>query len=121
MPDTSNLIPILLLVTIAGAIVTALATPKTNQRTAGPIALVCSLVPLALVLYMLANFPHLGAATPAGIDADWHYNFEYANWLPSLGLKFTMGLDAIGLWLVVLTAIITPISVLASFNYIKER
>jgi len=119
MPETSSLIPILLLVTIAGAIVTALATPKSNQRSAGPIALVCSFIPLAIVLYMLANFPHLGAG-PAGIDDQWHYNYE-RSWMQNLGLKFTMGLDTIGLWLVVLTAVITPISILASFNYIKER
>src|SRR5512141_517029 len=119
MPDTSPLIPILLLVTIAGAIITALATPKTNQRLAGPIALALSFVPLAIVLFMLANFPHLGAG-PGGIDAQWHFNFE-REWMASLGLKFTMGLDTIGLWLVVLTAVLTPISILASFNYIKER
>jgi NADH-quinone oxidoreductase subunit M len=32
-----------------------------------------------------------------------------------------MGVDTISLWLIVLTAVLTPISILASFNYIKER
>ena len=32
-----------------------------------------------------------------------------------------MGIDSISLWLIVLTAILTPIAILASRNYIKER
>jgi NADH-quinone oxidoreductase subunit M len=120
MPD-SNLIPILLLVTIAGAIVTLLATPKGNQRAAGPLALVCSLVPLAIVLYMLGQFPNLSANNGSGAGDGWYYNFDFPAWMPQLGLQFTMGMDTISLWLVLLTAILTPISILASFNYIKER
>jgi NADH-quinone oxidoreductase subunit M len=114
--DHSNLIPILLLLPILGAIVTLLASPRSNPRAAGPLAFICSLVPLAVVIYMVANFPNLRSGT----TDKWYYNFDY-NWIANFGIHFTMGLDTIGLWLLVLTAVLTPISILASFNYIKER
>ncbi|MCL2640546.1 MAG: NADH-quinone oxidoreductase subunit M [Phycisphaerales bacterium] len=105
------LIPILILLPILGAMVTLLA-----PRRAGVMALVASLVPLAVVIYMVAVFPDLH-----GQDAHaTHFNFAY-DWLPSLGVRFLVGVDAISLWLIVLTAILTPISILASFQYIKER
>src|SRR5215216_597837 len=83
--DTSNLLPILLLIT------------------------------LGIVIYLVANFPSLATA-----DKAWHFNYEQV-WLPNLGLKVSMGMDSISLWMVVLTALLTPISILASFKYIKER
>jgi NADH-quinone oxidoreductase subunit M len=114
--DNSNLIPILLVLPILGAIITLLAAPKNNPKAAGPVALICSLVPLGLVLYMVSTFPNLCSGT----TDKWYFNFNY-NWLPNLGIQFTMGVDTIGLWLIVLTAVLTPVAILASFNYIKDR
>src|SRR6185312_14360660 len=74
-----------------------------------------SLIPLAFVIYIVSKFPNL--ASP---DKAWHFTYEH-EWLTNLGLKVSMGLDTISLWMVVLTAVLTPISILASFNYIKER
>lgn len=109
-------IPILLLVTLVAAILTPLITPRGNPKAAGPIALVLSLIPLVIVLYMVGGFTNLGDVTAH----DWHFRFERP-WLPALGLHLSFGVDAISLWLIVLTAVLTPISILASFNYIKER
>ena len=69
------------------------------------------------------HLQYAGAAAAGGAVGGvggWQFPFEYA-WLPILGLKIFMGVDAISLWLVVLTAVLTPLSILASFNYIKER
>src|SRR5436305_2260366 len=112
-----KLLPIMLLVTIVGAVITLFATPKGHQKLAGPISLVLSLIPLVLTAVLVLNFQNLGDAK--GTNA-WQFQSEYT-WLPVLGLKVSLGLDAISLWLVVLTAVLTPISILASFNYIKER
>ena len=109
-------IPILLLVTLAAAILTPLITPRANPKAAGPIAFVLSLIPLVIVLFMVGGFSNLGDVNAH----DWHFQFQRP-WLPALGLKVSFGIDAISLWLIVLTAVLTPISILASFNYIKER
>jgi NADH-quinone oxidoreductase subunit M len=122
-----NLLPIVLLLSMASAVITLIATPQGNQKLAGPIALALALIPLALVALIVAHFNYPGAA-PVGAAAggvgggggDWQFLYEYT-WLPLLGLKVSLGVDAISLWLVVLTAVLTPVSILASFNYIKER
>ncbi len=112
----SNLIPILILLPIVGALITLFATPKNNPKAACGIAFILSLIPLAVVVYILANFPNLAH----GNDSKWYFNFEY-DWIPRFGIKFLMGMDTISLWLIVLTAFLTPIAILASHNYIKER
>src|SRR3954469_3411955 len=111
--DTSNLLPILLLITLVSAVIPLFA--KGKPGAAGPIAFLLSLIPLGIVIYLVANFPSLATA-----DKAWHFNYEQT-WLPNLGLKISMGMDSISLWMVVLTAVLTPISILASFKYIKER
>jgi len=115
--NQSLLIPILVLLPIIGALVTLLATPKGNQKLAGPISLIASLVPLAAVVCMVWRFP--GIVT-GKLDAACHYNFVI-DWVPQFGIRFSMGADTISLWLVVLTGILTPLAILGSFNYIKER
>jgi NADH-quinone oxidoreductase subunit M len=114
--DQSILIPILVLLPVLGALVTLLCSLGGNANASRPVSLVCSLFPLGILIWMVCNFPGLNSGTESG----WHYNFTY-EWLPSLGVKFSMGADAISLWLMVLTGVLTPISILASFKYIKER
>ena len=115
----SNIIPLLVLLPILGALVT-LAAPKGRPATAGPIAFVLSLIPLGIVIWMAANFPQLGEHPDGNWYGNWYFNCTY-DWLPTLGVRFMMGVDTISLWLIVLTAVLTPIAILASFNYIKER
>jgi NADH-quinone oxidoreductase subunit M len=117
--DSSNLIPLLILLPIVAAVITLFATPRRNPNAACAIAFVLSLLPLAIVAYIVANFPGLAHGMGGG-DSRWYFNFEY-NWIPRFGIKFLMGIDTISLWLIVLTAILTPIAILASRNYIKER
>src|ERR1035437_1465311 len=42
-------------------------------------------------------------------------------WIPGLNINYTLGIDGISLLLVLLTTLITPICVLASWTYIKVR
>ncbi|PJA14835.1 MAG: Fe-S-binding domain-containing protein, partial [Elusimicrobia bacterium CG_4_10_14_0_2_um_filter_56_8] len=41
-------------------------------------------------------------------------------WLPSFGINYFLGIDGIGLLMIMLTALLMPVAVLASFSYIKE-
>lgn len=42
-------------------------------------------------------------------------------WLESIGASYYVGIDGISLFMVILTTFLTPIAVLSSYNYIKEK
>ncbi len=42
-------------------------------------------------------------------------------WIENWGIRYTVGVDGISLFLVLLTTFLVPLSVLGSYNYIKER
>ncbi|MGZ6333614.1 MAG: NADH-quinone oxidoreductase subunit M [Bdellovibrionota bacterium] len=46
---------------------------------------------------------------------------EVHTWLPGLGITYTVGLDGISLWLVLLTTFLMPVAVLGSFHAVEER
>ncbi len=46
---------------------------------------------------------------------------EHAAWIPALEINYTLGVDGISLLLVLLTTLIAPLCVLASWSYIKHR
>ncbi len=46
---------------------------------------------------------------------------ERASWIPAIGVSYIMGMDGISLWLVCLTALISPIAVLCSWEAITEQ
>jgi NADH-quinone oxidoreductase subunit M len=50
----------------------------------------------------------------------FHFNQDVA-WLPSLGIRYHVAVDGISLWLLMLTAVITPIATFASFGSVKTR
>jgi NADH-quinone oxidoreductase subunit M len=51
-----------------------------------------------------------------------HYQFvESANWIPSIGARYTLGIDGISLLLIMLTVILGAISILSAWNAIQPR
>jgi NADH-quinone oxidoreductase subunit M len=46
---------------------------------------------------------------------------EQVPWLPQLGVSYTVGLDGLSLWLILLTTFLMPIAVLSSFKSIEKR
>jgi len=46
---------------------------------------------------------------------------ERADWIPSLGAKYMVGVDGISLLLVMLTTVISFLSILSSWNAIEDR
>ena len=71
------------------------------------LALLFSLVPLILVLVMWFNYDR--------VDAGMQYQ-TLLPWFPSIGSSFHIGVDGISLAMLLLTAILTPLSILASFD-----
>jgi len=78
---------------------------RNDERAVKQVAVVTTLVELALSLVMLAQF-QVGEA-----------NFqlvEEADWLPSFGIRYLVGVDGISVLLVPMTTLLTFISVLYS-------
>ncbi|MEO5970643.1 MAG: NADH-quinone oxidoreductase subunit M [Bdellovibrionia bacterium] len=46
---------------------------------------------------------------------------EKLDWIPDLGTSYSVGLDGISLWLILLTTFLMPIAVLSSFSAIETR
>jgi len=46
---------------------------------------------------------------------------DRADWMPSFGISYHLGVDGISLLFVVLTAAITPVSILAAWNAVESR
>jgi NADH-quinone oxidoreductase subunit M len=102
------LLPILLLIPAAGALLGALLP----QRIARAWALGVSLATLLLMVFIAGNFNFTGAG-----DGPYFKKFE----MPQIGASFSLGMDSISFWLSLLTALLTPLAVAASFKSITQR
>src|SRR5690348_10582693 len=103
----SNLpwLTILTLVPLVGGFV-VLSLPPARAREARWLALALSLVSLAIALGLWAAFDK----TSGG------FQFEQVlhDWIPSLAVQYHVGVDGLGLLMVLLTAIVVPMAMLAS-------
>ena len=46
---------------------------------------------------------------------------ESVEWIPGLGVNYSVGMDGICLWLLLLTTFLSPLVILASFNSVEQR
>jgi NADH-quinone oxidoreductase subunit M len=74
-------------------------------------ALIASLIPFGLTLVLWANFAP---------DASGFQFTEQANWYGVLNASYHVGVDGISLSMILLTTLLMPLAILASFS-IKER
>lgn len=80
-------------------------------RVVKPVALALSLIPLALCIPLFQQFD----ASLAGLQF-----IEKAAWLPALNINYILGIDGLALPLIALTALLTPICLLASWHIQKN-
>ena len=101
-------LPILTIITllplIAGIVVAGLGEQK---KLARGIAFTSSLLSLALALVLWRSFD----ASSGELQF-----VEKHEWIPSLGVNYFVAVDGLGLLMALLTAIITPMAMLASWN-----
>lgn len=76
------------------------------------IALTGAIFEFALCILMLSKF------NPDIINLQL---VEKKAWLPSVGINYFLGIDGISVWLVVLTAFLTPITILGSWKAIDQK
>jgi NADH-quinone oxidoreductase subunit M len=100
----------IVLVPLLGAVLVALAPDR--AKLPNWIALLTTLVTLGLTLHLPAHFI-LGQS-----------GFQFVintPWIENPAIFYHVGVDGLSLWLVVLTGLLAPIGVIASWNAIKER
>ncbi len=84
-----------------------LMLPEDEKNLIRRLALFFSLVPLVLVLVMWFTYDRAAA------DMQFMY---FAEWFPSIGANYHVGIDGISLPMFLLAALLTPLAILASFN-----
>jgi NADH-quinone oxidoreductase subunit M len=105
-----SILTLILLVPLAGAVLVALLPDR--AKLPNWIALLTALVTFGLTLHLPAHFmlDHSG------------FQFEINRpWIENPAIFYHVGVDGLSLWLVVLTGLLAPVGVLASWNAIKER
>jgi NADH-quinone oxidoreductase subunit M len=107
-------IPLLTLIVFSPLVGATLVALLPREPVAGVrrAALAFALVPLGLSLWMLARFVK-------GVG-DFQL-VEWARWIPQWGIEYRLGVDGVSLFLVLLTTVLTPIVVLASWGDIERR
>jgi NADH-quinone oxidoreductase subunit M len=106
-----NLLTLILFSPLIGAAILFFSPRNTSDRTMKWIAFLWSLVPLTLSLILWATY---APGTPG-------FQFDVkATWFPQINSAYHVGVDGISVPMVLLTALLTPLALLISFN-IKDR
>lgn len=101
-----GLLTALWLTPLVGALV-VVVLPASARRAARPLALVTSLVVLGVAVALAVGFE------PGG---DTHQFVESRPWIPAFGATYTLGIDGVALVLVLLTAALMPLLLLAGWH-----
>jgi NADH-quinone oxidoreductase subunit M len=107
------LLSYLVFVPVAGALL-LLGFPRDREDEIRWGALGCAALELALAVALLAGFR--GGAASASLQAA-----EGADWIPSIGTRYAVGVDGLSLFLVVLTAFLGPPAILVSWRSVRDR
>ncbi|HEY3331600.1 MAG TPA: NADH-quinone oxidoreductase subunit M [Capsulimonadaceae bacterium] len=120
---TDHLLSIVTWLPLLGGLI-LLALPAENKRLHGVFALAVSVLTFAVSVPLFTGFHTLVA--PGGImpsdGAGAQFMFaEFASWIPQLGINYTLGIDGIGLLMVLMTTAIFPFVVGVSMKQINDR
>ncbi len=103
------LLSLILFSPLIGAAVLAVL-PVRNKKTVRYLALAISLIPLIATLVVWSGF----AAAPA--DAAGYKFVENYSWYEAVNSNYIVGVDGLSLTMVLLTTLLTPLAILASFG-----
>jgi NADH-quinone oxidoreductase subunit M len=108
-----HLLTILILLPVVGAATTIVygLTPGARESHYRWIALAFTIVAFVVSLFLLSGSGAAGA---------WRFEENYS-WIGAINARYHLGTDGISLWLVILTTLLMPISVLSSWTAITKR
>jgi len=95
---------------VGGFVVVGLG--EAQRRLARGLALAISLIGLVLAVLLWAGFD----ATSGTLQFD-----ERLAWIPSLNVEYFLGVDGLGLLMVLLTALVVPMALAASWRRVNDR
>lgn len=106
------LLTLIAFIPLFGAIA-VLAAPQRYIESVKWIAWAASLASFVLCVPLLILFPYG--------EPGFHLGPPLVSWIPALGIDFRVGVDGLSLILVVLTALLSTVSILASFSSIQTH
>jgi NADH-quinone oxidoreductase subunit M len=110
----SHLLTILILLPVAGSLALVLYSFASSRREEHYrwIALITTVTTFVVSLLLLKDLGGSGAG----------FRFEdNVSWIGSIGSRYHVAVDGISLWLVLLTTLLMPISVLSSWTAVRKR
>ena len=107
------LLTILILLPVAGALVSVVYTLVAGNRDGHHkwIALATTTLTFVVSLLLLRG---------AGWGPEFRFE-ENISWIGSIGARYHLGVDGVSLWLVLLTTLLMPISILSSWTAVHKR
>src|SRR5947209_6725998 len=105
-----HILSIVLFTPLVGLLV-LLFIPSSNVRAVKLWANVAALLGFLVSIPLAVNFDH---------TKDYQF-VERASWIPSIGATYHLGIDGLGLLLVMLTTVIGVLAILSSWNAIHDR
>src|SRR5438552_4653626 len=107
---TSNILTIVTFMPAVGALL-LLFYNREHVRSIRMFALIVTLVTFVFSLHLVAHFD--------SSNPDFQFGLKIP-WMPSFGIDYSMGIDGISLFLILLTTLLTPLAILASWS-VHER
>lgn len=107
-----SILSLIILFPLVGAVVLALLPDKGKTMQWG--ALTVTLITFLLTLHLPTHYV-------AGVPAGTFQFSENMTWISAPAIRYHLGVDALGMWLMVLTGFLAPLGVLASWNAIADR
>ncbi len=102
---------------LLGAVLAAITPERGDGRLQKWGTFLLSLAPLGIALYVAATYQ--AGTIDNGLQQVYDH-VERLPWISVLGIEYKLGVDGISLPLVILTTLMTPIAILASFG-LKDR
>ena len=102
----SNILTIITFTPAVGAIL-LLFYNRAHIRSIRAFALIVTILTFVFSLHLIANFD--------SSNPDFQFAFKIP-WIPAFGIDYSMGVDGITLFLILLTTFLTPLAVLASWS-----
>lgn len=104
-----SILTVLILLPVAGALL-CLALPLRNQRTVRWVALVVTTIEFILSAVMAGRFE---------VSGDFQF-VQKIPWIPEWAVTYSVGVDGISLFLILLTTLLAPVTVLCSWESITR-
>jgi NADH-quinone oxidoreductase subunit M len=107
---TANILTVITFLPAAGALM-LLFYRREHIRSIRALALIITLLTFVFSLHLIAHFD--------SSNPDFQFALKVP-WMPSYGINYALGIDGISLFLILLTTLLSPLAVLASWS-IHER